>query len=95
MDAQDSAQQKLQDWMKGVDNNLQEVKVLRTWVQTLLCLRERNSTDFIPVGILPRELNVNWLSNLRENGMDKLPSNSRENIQKGCSNFLFPSQSLL
>jgi len=32
MDAQDSAQQKLQDWLKGVDNNLQEVKVLRTWV---------------------------------------------------------------
>ena len=30
LDAQDSAQNKLQDWMKGVDNNLQEVKVLRT-----------------------------------------------------------------
>jgi len=30
MDAQDSAQQKLQDWLKGIDNNLQEVKVLRT-----------------------------------------------------------------
>ena len=32
LDAQDSAQQKLQDWLKGVENNLQEVKVLRTWV---------------------------------------------------------------
>jgi len=58
MDAQDSAQQKLQDWLKGVDNNLKEVKVPRTWVQTPLCLRERNATDFIPAGIHPRELNV-------------------------------------
>jgi len=32
LDAQDSAQRKLQDWLKGVDNNFQEVQVLRTWV---------------------------------------------------------------
>jgi len=67
MDAQDSAQQKLQDWLKGVENNLQEVKILRTWVQTPLCLKERNATDFIPVGIHPRELNVNWLSKVNVN----------------------------
>jgi len=67
LDAQDSAQQKFQDWLKGVDNNLQEVKVLRTWVQTPLCLRERNATDFIPAGIHPRELNVNWLSKVNVN----------------------------
>jgi len=62
IDAQDSTQNKLQDWLKGVDNNLQEVKVLRTWVKTPLCLRERNATDFIPTVIHPRELNINWLS---------------------------------
>jgi len=61
LDALDSTENKLQDWLKGVDNNLQEVKVLRTWVQTPLCLRERNATDFIPTGIHPRELNINWL----------------------------------
>jgi len=59
LDAQDSAQNKLQDWLKGVDNNLQEVKVLRTWERTPLCLRERNDFDFIPTGIHPRELNLN------------------------------------
>jgi len=32
LDAQDSAQNKLQDWLKGVDINLQAVQVLRTWV---------------------------------------------------------------
>jgi len=67
MDAQDFAQQKHQDWLKGVDNNLQEVKVLRTWVQTPLCLRERNATDFILARIHPRELTVNWLSKVNVN----------------------------
>lgn len=67
LDAQDSAQNKLQDWLKGVDNNLQEVKVPRTWVQTPLCLRGRNATDFIPTGIHSRELSFNWLSKLNVN----------------------------
>jgi hypothetical protein len=31
-DAQDLAQQKLQDWLKGVNSSLQEVKILKTWV---------------------------------------------------------------
>ena len=29
-----------------------------------LCLRERNATDFIPAGIHPGELNVNWLTRM-------------------------------
>ena len=62
LDAQDSAQRKLQEWLKGVDSNLEEVQVLSTWVRTPLNLRARNSTDFIPTGIHPRELNINWLS---------------------------------
>jgi hypothetical protein len=32
IDIQAQAQQKLQDWLKGIDNSLQEVKILRTWV---------------------------------------------------------------
>jgi len=59
LDAQDVAQLKFQDSLKGVDNSLQEVKVLRTWVQTPLCLKERSATDFIPTGVHPRELNFN------------------------------------
>jgi len=64
MDDQDIAQQKLKDWLKGVTSNLQEVRILRTWVQNPLCLRQRNETDFIPAGIHPRELNVNWLTRM-------------------------------
>jgi len=59
LDAQDSAQNKLHEWLEGVDSNLQEVQVLRTWVCTPLSLRARNATDFIPTGIHPRELNIN------------------------------------
>jgi len=50
--------------LKGVGSNLQEVQVLRTWVRTPLTLRARNATDFIPIGIHPRELNINWLSKI-------------------------------
>jgi len=67
MDDQDTAQQKLKDWLKGVTSNLQKVRVLKTWVKHPLCLRERNATDFIPVGIHPRELNVNWLTRMNVN----------------------------
>ena len=45
------------------------MKVLRTWVQTPLCLRERNATNFIPTGIHPKELNINWLSKLNVNSV--------------------------
>ena len=64
LDAYDAAQLKFQDWLKGVDNNLQEVKVMRTWVRTPLCLREISATDFILSGVHPRELNINWLSKI-------------------------------
>ena len=67
LDDQDIAQQKFQDWLKGINNNLQEVRVMRTWVQHPLCLRERNATDFIPTGIHPRELTVNWLTKMNVN----------------------------
>jgi len=36
-------------------------------VQIPLCLRERNATNFIPTGIHPKELNINWLSKLNVN----------------------------
>jgi len=59
IDDQDTAQLKLKDWLKGVTSNLEEVRILKTWVKHPLCLRQRNETDFIPAGIHPREINVN------------------------------------
>ena len=49
-DAQELAQEKLQEWLKGVVSNLHEVRVLRTWVKTPLCLEERS---VIPSSIHP------------------------------------------
>jgi len=68
INAQDTTQTKLQDWLKGVVSNLHEVKVLNTWVKTPLSLRARNASDFIPSSIHPRELDLNWLNkiNLKE-----------------------------
>jgi hypothetical protein len=63
-DAQDLAQQKLQEWWKGIDNNLQEVKILRTWVQNPPSLRGREVTDFIPSSVHPRELDLTFLNNI-------------------------------
>jgi len=47
---------------------LHEVKVLKTWVKTPLCLKARNATDFILSSIHRRELDLTWLNkiNLKE-----------------------------
>jgi len=44
-----------------VVSTLHEVKILRTWVKTPLCLEAR---IFIPSSIHPRELNLDWLNKL-------------------------------
>jgi len=64
LDAQELAQAKLQAWLKGVVSNLDEVKILRTWVKTPLCLEARS---LIPSNIHPKELNLDWLTKLNFN----------------------------
>jgi len=61
LDAQELAQAKLQEWLKGVVSNLNDVKILRTWVRTPLCLEARS---LIPSSIHPKELNLDWLTKL-------------------------------
>jgi len=61
LDAQELAQAKLQEWLKGVISNLDEVKILRTWVKTPLCLEARS---LIPSRIHPKGLNLDWLTKL-------------------------------
>jgi len=61
LDAQEIAQAKLQAWLKGVISNLDEVKILRTWVKTPLFLEARS---LIPSSIHPKELNLYWLTKL-------------------------------
>jgi hypothetical protein len=64
IDIQAQAQQKLQDWMKGIDNSLEEVKVLKIWVQSPPSIKERDIYDFIPSGVHPRDLDLTFLTNV-------------------------------
>jgi len=61
LDAQEFPQAKLQAWLKGVISNLDEVKILRTWVKTPICLEARS---LIPSYIHPKDLNQDWVTKL-------------------------------
>ena len=61
LDAQEIARAKLQALLKGVISNLDEVKILRTWVKTPFCLEAKS---LIPSSIHPKELNLDWLPKL-------------------------------
>jgi hypothetical protein len=63
-DAQDIAQNNLQDWLKGVVNNLQEVSISRTEVKTQMCISGRDASDVIPSCVHPKELDLTWLNKI-------------------------------
>jgi hypothetical protein len=64
LDEHDSAQQKLQDWLKGVNGSLQEIKILKTWVQNPPSIKGREITNFIPSGVHPMELDLTFMNNI-------------------------------
>jgi len=64
LDAQDTAQNNIQDWLQGVANNLQEVRVSRTSVRTQLCIKDKTASNFIPSYVHPKELDLTWLNKI-------------------------------
>jgi len=60
-DAQDAAQNKLQDWSRGIMNDMLEVPVSRILVKTALSLTGRS---VIPNCVHPKELNLDWLNKI-------------------------------
>jgi hypothetical protein len=46
------------------NESLQEVKILRTWVQNPLSIKGREVTDFIPSGVRPRDLDLTFLTKI-------------------------------
>jgi len=52
---------KLQDWLRGIVNDMQEVAVSRTLVKTPLRLTGRS---VIPSSVHPKELNLDWLNKI-------------------------------
>jgi len=63
-DAQDTAQNNLHDWFRGIVNDIQEVAVSRTLVKTPLCLIGKDVADVIPSCVQPKELNMDWLNKI-------------------------------
>ena len=51
--------------MKGVVNNLQEVRVNRTQEKTQLCIKGRNASDVIPSYVHPKELDLTRLNKIK------------------------------
>jgi len=51
--------------LKGVVNNLQEVRVNRTQEKTQLCIKGRNASDVIPSYVHPKELDLTWLNKIK------------------------------
>jgi len=62
IEAQEQAKQKLQDWLNGIDENLEEVKILGTWERSSLSIRGREATDFLPQYIHPKDLDLSFLT---------------------------------
>jgi len=60
-DAQDIAQNNLQDWLRLIVNDMQEVVVNMTLVKTPLCLTRRS---VIPSCVHPKEPNLDWLNKI-------------------------------
>ena len=58
------AQNNLQDWFKGVVNNLQEVEVKRTQGKTQLCISDMDASYIIPSSVHPKELHLTWLTKI-------------------------------
>jgi hypothetical protein len=54
-----------------VNSSLQEVKILKTWVQNPPSIKGREITDFIPSGVHPRELDLMFLNNINFKKLQK------------------------
>ena len=64
IEAQEQAKQKLQDWLNGIDESLEEVKILGTWARSSLSIRGREATDFLPQYIHLKDLDLSILTKI-------------------------------
>jgi hypothetical protein len=79
---------------------LQEVKVLRTWVQNPPSIKGREVTDFIPSGVHPRNLDLSFLSKVNfksaSGSLDLLQRNAdKESEKKNLKKELMEQKLLL
>jgi hypothetical protein len=62
IEAQEQAKQKLEDWLNGVAESLDDIQVLGTWVKNPLSIRGRDPTDFLSTFIHLKDLDLSFLS---------------------------------
>jgi len=62
VEAQEQAKQKLQDWLNGINEDLEEVKIMGTWARSSLSITGREPTDFLPQYIHPKDLDLSFLT---------------------------------
>jgi hypothetical protein len=62
LQAQEEAKQKLKNWINGIDEDMEDVEVLGTWVKNPLSIRGREPEDFLPNFIHPKDLDLTFLS---------------------------------
>jgi hypothetical protein len=64
IEAQEQAKQKLEDWLNGVEESSDDIKVLGTWVKNPLSIRGREPENFLPNYIHPKDLDLSFLSKI-------------------------------
>jgi hypothetical protein len=64
LQAQEEAKQKLEDWIKGIDEGVDDIEILGTWVKNPLSIRGREPEDFLPNYIHPKDLDLTFLSKI-------------------------------
>jgi hypothetical protein len=62
IEAKEQAKQKLEDWLNGVEESLDDIKVIGTWVRNSLSIRGRDPIDFLSKFIHPKDLDLTFLS---------------------------------
>jgi nicotinamide riboside kinase len=64
LQAQEEAKQKLGDWINGIDEDVDDIEILGTWVKNPLSIRGRDPEDFLPNYIHPKDLDLTFLSKI-------------------------------
>jgi nicotinamide riboside kinase len=54
----------LENWINGIDEDMDDIEVLGTWVKHPMSIRGRNSEDFLPNYIHPKDLDLSYLSKI-------------------------------
>jgi hypothetical protein len=64
LQVQEEAKQKLENWINAIDEDMEDIEVLDTWVKHPMSIRGRKPEDFLPNYIHPKDLDLTLLSKI-------------------------------